>query len=64
MRFLSRAPRLAALPQRPRPARRLRRRLMLGAAALVAIGALAGGMMRLARAPWVAEAASAAQACT
>jgi cell division protein FtsQ len=59
MRFLSRASRPAALPQRPRPARRLRRRLMLSAGALVALLAVAGGMMRLARAPWVAEAATA-----
>jgi cell division protein FtsQ len=35
---------------------------MLGAAALAAVVALAGGMTRIARAPWIADAASAAQA--
>jgi cell division protein FtsQ len=35
---------------------------MLGAGALVAVLALAGGAMQLARAPWVVEAATAAQA--
>jgi cell division protein FtsQ len=62
MRFLSRAPRPAAVPQRPRPARRLRRRAMVGAGALIAVLALAGGATRLAHATWVAEAATAAQA--
>jgi len=61
MRLLTRATRPAALPLRPGLARRLRRRLILGGAAILFAGALGGSLVWLARTQWVADVVTAGE---